>query len=148
MARPRVSKELNYVSAQTHFAFFLLVTSFGMLNSKKWVGVGVGRLLKRAVPKNVYRVKVLLMRRLPFIWNLKLKKMFRRKKPSCSLDTKFFFVSLELTTFIFGNSLSKCSVVLLTKKFVKFCWLNVPKNDDLFERLRRRKSGTTSKPKI
>lgn len=50
-----------------------------------------------------------------------LKKMFKRKKPSCSLDTKFFFVSLELTTFIFGNSLSKCSVVLLTKKFVKFC---------------------------
>lgn len=34
--------------------FFLLVTSFGMLNSKKWVGVGVGRLLKRAVQKDIH----------------------------------------------------------------------------------------------
>lgn len=40
----------------SHF-FFLLVTSFGMLNSKKWVGVGVGRLLKRAVPKKLLQGK-------------------------------------------------------------------------------------------
>lgn len=41
MARPRVSKELNYVSAQTHFAFFFVGDILWHAKQQK-VGVGGG----------------------------------------------------------------------------------------------------------
>lgn len=58
MARPRVSKELNYVSAQTHFAFFFFVGDIlWHAKQQKVGGGGDGEALEKSRPKKLLQSK-------------------------------------------------------------------------------------------
>lgn len=57
MARPRVSKELNYVSAQTHFAFFFVDDILWHAKQQKVGGGGGGEAPEKSRPKKLLHGK-------------------------------------------------------------------------------------------
>lgn len=57
MARPRVSKELNYVSAQTHFGFFFVGDILWHAKQQKVGGDGGAEAPEKSRPKKLLQGK-------------------------------------------------------------------------------------------